>query len=56
MYGNATKTDEIRRTREVCREIIEREGNTDRGMLFLVYFLRDQGRTLDELLEVWKET
>ena len=49
----ATKRGEILRTLEVCREIMQREGNTRRGILLLTYFLRDQGRPLDQLLEVW---
>lgn len=52
MMGS-TKTGEIRRTLEVCKNILEREGITDRGMVLLTYFLRDQGRSLDDLLKVW---
>lgn len=52
----ATKKGEMLRTLEVCKNIIEREGNTDRGMLLLVYFLRDQGRSLDDLLGVWHKS
>ena len=46
---------EILRTLEVSKDILEREGITNRGMLLLVYFLRDQGRALGDLLEVWHE-
>lgn len=47
------KPFEILRTKEVCLEILDREGITSRGLLLLTYFLKDQGRSLEELLEVW---
>lgn len=51
--GIYTKEQEIRRTLEVCKDILMREGINDRGILLLTYFLRDQGRPLNDLLEVW---
>lgn len=53
MMTGGTKRGEIMRTKEVCKEILEREGITDRGIILLTYFLRDQGRSLSDLLEVW---
>lgn len=50
MFGG-TKAGELDRTCEVCLEILEREGNNFKGLYFLVAFLKDQGRPLNDVLE-----
>lgn len=52
---SSTKNGEIFRTLEVCREIIDREGNNNRGMYFLIAFLNNQGRSLKEIMDVMEK-